>query len=292
MSRAENDTADRVLTLPAPGGRAVFYLPQPPLSGLVQSIWLYEAAAPAHARERVLPSGTMQLTINLREDRLQVSDRVDSGRSMMFPGSLISGAYARPFVIDAVHQSSIMGVAFRPGGAFPFFDSPADDFRDEHVSLDTLWGAAASDLREQLLEAATPGARLHILAQALLARATKPLTRRPAVAFALKAFRGGVPAGTVGDVTEQVGLSPRRFIQLFSEEVGLTPKLFCRIQRFQKALRAAHRREEIDWAEVAAACGYFDQSHLIHDFRAFTDVSPSAYLSQRGEHLNHLPLPD
>jgi AraC-like DNA-binding protein len=234
----------------------------------------------------------MQLIINLREDKLQVSEPDGSSEPNTFPGSLLCGAYSEPFLIDTIHRSSMMGVHFLPGGAFPFLGPPADEFRNAHVSLDTIWGTGGVDLRERLAEAGTPGDKVCVLAEALLQQATGPLIRRPAVTFALKAFRGGVPAGTVREVTEQIGLSSRRFIQVFSEEVGLTPKLFSRVQRFQKALRMIRRRGDVDWAEVAAASGYFDQAHLIHDFREFSGLSPTAYLPFRGPHINHVTVPN
>ncbi len=104
-------------------------------------------------------------------------------------------------------------------------------------------------------------------------------------------------ARTVAEVTDQLGLSPRRFIQVFAEQVGLTPKLFCRVRRFHEVMRRVHlpgndEGSRIDWTEVALSCGYFDQAHFIRDFRAFSGLNPSAWLAQRGEHLNHVPILD
>lgn len=76
----------------------------------------------------------------------------------------------------------------------------------------------------------------------------------------------------------------------FARGVGMTPKLFCRVWRFQRVLRAVHHRDAVDWTEVALACGYFDQPHLIHDFREFSGLSPTEYLAARTEHLNHVPM--
>jgi AraC-like DNA-binding protein len=163
---------------------------------------------------------------------------------------------------------------------------------DEIVSLETLWGATASDLRDQLLAASTPETRFRILERYLLAQAAWPLTRHPAVAFALKEFRSVPHMRTISDVTEHTGLSSRRFIQVFSEEVGLTPKLFCRVRRFQEVLRLIEKGQHIEWTEIALTCGYFDQAHCIHDFRALSGLNPTAYLTQRGEHRNHVPLCD
>lgn len=122
------------------------------------------------------------------------------------------------------------------------------------------------------------------LEAALLQRLERP--RNPAVAFAIRRFRR---ATSVAAVAQEIGLSQRTFINLFAREVGMTPKLYCRVRRFNRALRMVHRREDVDWAEVALACGYFDQPHMIRDFRAFADLTPSKYLELRTEHLNHVP---
>lgn len=268
------------------------YIPQPPLSAFVDMFWLYEGQQQQHARERRLPDGSMELVINLREDTLRVYDRQHHDQFQSFRGGLISGAHSEFIVLDTTCLSSIIGIHFKPGGAFPFLTLPAGELHDEIVSLETLWGTTASDLREQLLEASTPETRFRILEQYLLARAAQPLARHPAVAFALKEFRRVPHLSTISDVTEHIGLSSKRFIQAFSEEVGLTPKLFCRVRRFQEVLRRIEKGQQIKWAEIALTCGYFDQAHCIHDFRAFSGLNPTAYLTHRGEHRNHVPLFD
>jgi AraC-like DNA-binding protein len=161
--------------------------------------------------------------------------------------------------------------------------------------LDALWGAAACDLRDKLLAASTPETRFRILEQSLLAHTTRPLVRHPAVSFALTEFQSTPPHPNkrpISDVSDHIGLSQRRFIQLFSDEVGLTPKLFCRVRRFQEVLRLVDKGQQLNWTDIALTCGYFDQAHFIHDFRDFSGLIPSVYLTRRGEHLNHVPLLD
>jgi len=85
----------------------------------------------------------------------------------------------------------------------------------------------------------------------------------------------------------ELGISHRRFIEVFHRAVGLTPKRFCRIRRFQRVLREAHQAPAIRWTDVAAMCGYSDQAHLIHDFRAFSGLTPAEYTARRTRHQNH-----
>lgn len=132
---------------------------------------------------------------------------------------------------------------------------------------------------------------MRILERFLLERAAWEQAPHPAVTFALASFQTGPQRRSISEVTTQLGLSPKRFISLFEEAVGLTPKVFCRLLRFQEALQRTTRGQPAQWAELALDCGYFDQAHFIHDFQAFAGLTPSAYLTQRGEHHNHVLLP-
>ncbi|MBW3553194.1 MAG: AraC family transcriptional regulator [Gemmatimonadetes bacterium] len=252
-------------------------VPSSPLSDFVALLWLYDGYARPHPKERLLPTGTVELVIDLREGTRGGG------------GAVVCGAYSEFFEIGTAAEMSVIGVHFRPGGAFPFFAPPVGELHNLHVPLEDLWGPGAVDLRERLLAARTPALRLRILERELLIRAIRPLVRHRAVAGALRWFEGP-HARTVAEVSRDTGLSHRRFIELFKAEVGLTPKLFCRVRRFQEVVRIAHARSEIDWARTALACGYFDQAHFIHDFRAFAGLTPSAYLARRTEHMNHVPL--
>jgi len=174
------------------------------------------------------------------------------------------------------------------------FDARDEDLRrrelaDQIVPLDALWRNWAAELRERLLAAETPTRRLDILEQAVTARAAG-IDRHPAVGFALDEFRGR--ARMVSDVTAQLGMSSRRFIDLFRDQVGLSPKRYCRVRRFQEVLGLIRSGRPIDWADLAVTAGYFDRAHFIHDFRAFSGIVPSAYARENLRHGNHVPIRD
>ena len=122
-------------------------------------------------------------------------------------------------------------------------------------------------------------ARFEILEQALLAELARGFEAHGAVGFALRRFMAAPHATTIAGVTDQIGLSPKRFIQIFRDETGFTPKVFCRIRRFQQALDLMEAASSVEWAKVALDCGYFDQAHFIHDFRAFSGINPTSYLA-------------
>jgi len=126
----------------------------------------------------------------------------------------------------------------------------------------------------------------------------QPLKRHAVVDFALRVrgiAEGGsaarTPIPTVGTVTDQI-VQHSPFQSTLPRSGGADSKLFCRVRRLQQVLNLLAGKTQVDWADIAFSCGYFDQAHLIHDFRAFADCTPTEYLAQRGFHPCHVVLPD
>ena len=276
------------------------YIPRPPLSDFVADIWLYEGYSSPHFRERILPSGTIELVINLQEDELRIYDARKEECCKRLSGALVSGAYSGFFVTDTTEEKSIMGVHFKPAGAFPFLGVSPEELANRHVNLKDLWGSAAPELRERLCEAKTPQSRFRLLENALVTHLLRPPEHHPAVSAGMNLFEQTGGRLLVREMSKQLQLSQRRFIQIFAGEVGMTPKLFSRIQRFHRAVNLVRLGEgSLDWAQLASVCGYFDQAHLINDFVGFSGFTPNSYLQhsrlleRNGQHRkrNHIPLP-
>jgi AraC-like DNA-binding protein len=274
------------------------YTPRQPLCEFVRDFWLYENYEGAHERELILPSGTFEMVFNLRENELRIYDPAEPRNCRRFSGALVSGPYSGSFMSDAVEEQTILGVHFKPGGAVAVLGCPAAEFQDAHVDLSALWGAAATTLRERLCATKEPDERFQLLEQILVKRLASYRGGHDAVQTALDIFRRTHGRARTQDIARAADLSQRRLISLFAIEVGLTPKLFGRIRRFQHAMHRSQAETTVDWAQLADECGYFDQSHLIRDFLAFTGVSPGDYrrrhdrLDRGGAHVkrNHLPL--
>lgn len=253
------------------------YIPNPPLSNFVDYFWYVEGWDLPHTRERLFPTGRMELVIDL-------------SRNHALQPPIVSGIYSKSSEINIIPFSSLIGVQFKPGGSLPFFPSAADALHNRRVALTDLWGTTAMQLQEQLVTTPSVTACFQLLEQMLRAQIITQVKLHPAVLYALNRFQQMFNGDSVADVVAETGLSSRRFIQIFRQQVGLTPKLFCRIQRFQQSLHALATRKDVEWVRLANACGYFDQAHFINEFRTFSGLNPTAYLSNRGENPNHLAL--
>jgi AraC-like DNA-binding protein len=258
-----------------------FYKPKPPLSTFIDNFWLYEGYQPKHKTECILPTGTLELAINLRQNELRFQDAERPKNCFRFSGAVVSGAHGRGFAPDTAEEVFMIGVHFKPGGAFPFLGLPAGDLADTHVDLAILWGPSAGRLRERLCEARSSADRFQLLQEALMSRLCQGVKQHYAVSAALELFGKNQAGPRVREAAKYLGLSQRRFIQVFKAEVGMPPKLFSRIQRFQQTRTFIQHNPSINWADLAVSLGYCDQSHFIREFLEFSGLSPTDYLNRR-----------
>jgi len=246
--------------------------PRSPLSSVVECIWHHEGGSVGHSRENVLPDGRFQIVLNL-----------DAGNGA------VCGLRSQHVVIDPARIPWMMGVAFRPGGALGFLRASALEFWNRSVALDLVWRAQATSIIDQLREAGSAHNRLRILEMALTFRMqSSERAMHPAVNYALQLFNNTPHVSTVADVSMEIGWSRRWFSQTFSEQVGMTPKHYCRLMRFCKIVRQIASNQRVDWADVALSGGFYDQAHLIHEFRAFSGLSPERYLRAEHPFPNHV----
>jgi AraC-like DNA-binding protein len=265
------------------------YLERPPnplLRSWVRTLWYCRAPHVPHRRERVLPNGCMQIILNL--SRSYLTDCGENGKANRhLPRAIVVGTRARYEVVDTADMEELAGILFQPGGFAGLFRERASLFFERLIPLDDVWVGAC--LTDRLNEVPTPVEKLRTL-DVLLAQILRPGTgRSELVDHAIHLFGKG--ALSVAQCAQSVGISERRLSQVFHEEVGISPKMWCRIRRFQAAVQALHDGADVPWAELALACGYYDQSHFANDFRAFSGADPTTYSKQRGPWQNHLSLP-
>jgi AraC-like DNA-binding protein len=267
-------------------------IPAPPLREFVRSLWYARVPQAPHARERVLPTGCVQVIVNLARDFLL--DCPEGKADSRMPPALVVGARSVYEIVDTSDMAELIGIVFEPGGFGLFAADAVDLFSNRTIDLEAVWGATTRGLRDRLRELPTPEVRLGCLEGFLAERVAPRLTRHGPlrsceVAFALHAFACEPGAATVREVARKIGWSERHFSQVFREEVGLAPKTWSRVQRFQRVVRQLHAGCEVRWAELALDCGYYDQSHFANEFRAFSGIDATTYSARRTVWANHIP---
>jgi AraC-like DNA-binding protein len=266
-------------------------IPAAPLGRFVQVFWYSQLPVDAHHYERILPTGCTQVILNLERDYLH--DCLQGAADQPIAPALVIGGRTTYEIIAVRDMASLIGISFKPGGFAAFAGDAVDRFSNLSIPLEAAWGTASLVLRSRLRETDDIRTRFRMIEAFLLERlaaCTRPnaTARQRLVGFALEKFGAAPALSTVREVARSTGLSERRFSQIFREEVGHSPKVWCRIQRFQRAVRTLHAGGVIPWAELALDCGFYDQSHFANEFRAFSGVDVTTYSTNRTRWANHI----
>lgn len=216
------------------------------LAPFVRCYWILEGGPEdAGSRNRIFPDGSMEIAFQLADPFLQAGRGQDR--------AVLIGQQWEPVDVTAQRRSECVGIRFHPGGAFPFLRFAQSEVAGTLVCLDQIWGGRAEQVWQRLGEARTHRQKVAVLDSFLISMAPEPVERSN-------------------------GVSPRQQRRRFEREVGIPPKLFARIRRFQRALTALR---EAPAAVAAIDCGYYDQAHLIRDFRQFAGMTPKMWTRQR-----------
>jgi AraC-like DNA-binding protein len=264
--------------------------PAAPLALYVDSLWYSERGVLPHTRERCLPTGCADIVVPLLQDHLIRYDREQDLHARRLRGAIVQGPFDRFGVRGTEGPSAVVGVHFTPGGAAAFFGDVLPGLRNRTELLEDLWGTAACELRERLQAATSPQRALQLLHGHLLQRLRNAAPPDPLAAFAIEAFRRDPARARVEPVQRDSGCTPAQFIRRFEQAVGLTPKRYARVLRLGVLLPSLVRCGPRDWAQTAAGAGYFDQSHLIREFRQLAGMAPGSYAPVRVDQPTHVAL--
>ena len=245
----------------------------PRLAEVVTSMWFGEGKT-AYQRDRILPSGQSQLLINLGPPQY----RVEPGPPEVhipFVNIWYSGLHQGPIDTEAPHGNALLGVAFSAHGTFPWLGERMDGLSDRIIALADALGDGALRLRERLLNTPSLEARFTCVERWLLARLEARTLIHPAVRWAVDQIAATGGRLRIEQLATRSGFTRKHLGNLFRQQVGLSPKSLARVHRFRGALQLLDRANgQVPWAELAEQCGFYDQSHLINEFRRFTGFSP------------------
>jgi AraC-like DNA-binding protein len=263
------------------GGLAlVRYAASPRLRGVAQDYWGYAEQTAGPLRRRELPSADVIVIVNLGAP-LQVAQPSSAPSVIPTGGGFVAGLHETYTLTETAGSQSGVELRLSPLGAYRLLGQSMDALANRSVPLDEVCGAWAVNLAERVQAAPTWDDRFAVLDAALAARLTHTRSPSPEVAWAWRqlAMSGGrVPIATLA---EELGWSPKRLIARFREQVSLPPKQVARLLRFQRVTDLFLATETPDWGLLARQCGYYDQSHLIHEFQRFAGDSPHGLTRRR-----------
>lgn len=253
--------------------------PSPELAEQIECFWLLTGTGASGESEaqRVLPDGCPELIFNFGDPFQRL---LENGRTEKQGRALVAGQLERAIRIRPTGAVRLLGLRFRPGGAHRFLGFPQNELTGRIQELEAVAGMWARPLISEVLDARTRGEAKAALERVLVRRRRERTEAEQGVEKAVDAILASGGMVLPGRLAEAMGISGRQLARRFERVVGLGPKRFCRIIRFQQVFRRVERGERVSWAAVAAECGYYDQAHLIKDFKEFSGETPPALFLQ------------
>lgn len=174
-------------------------------------------------------------------------------------------------------RAQVFGVKFRPGGFRPFFKSPISKLTDRSISAAEVLGEEIEELGTLALSLSNEEEKIEA-ANAFFRRRLPKTNETIELADRLvERILNEPEIGTVDDLVERTGIGKRSLQRIFNEYVGVSPKWVIRRYRLHELIEKLNSGDKLNWAQLALELGYFDQAHLINDFKVFIGWSPSRY---------------
>jgi AraC-like DNA-binding protein len=170
----------------------------------------------------------------------------------------------------------VFTIQFQPSGFHQLFGVPMPELTDQALEARSVLGPSFCGLERRLVDAASFSERVRLATNFLLNQGVG--RRKPDIVGRLAndilERRGAL---RLTEAAERGGLSLRQLERRFRDTIGVTPKRYARIVRFHAASEAKAHLNERAWTDIAHDLGYYDQMHMVHDFRIFAGESPTAW---------------
>ena len=248
------------------------HAPPDALAAVLHCLWTFEDDAPGGEPQRIVPDGRCELIVHLGEPYREV------GNDAPQPRVLFAGQLTKPLWLESTGPCAVVSARFRPAAARAFVGYSMRRTTDLRLALDEVVPGLAWGLAESLARLPAMEDRALTLARWVGDRVQHAAVRDD-LAVRLAAERIEATGGEV-DVAELVaasGLGRRQFERRFGEQVGIGPALLASVLRFRRVFDLIEHDSSRPWTDAALAAGYFDQSHLIRDFRRFVGCTPTEF---------------
>lgn len=250
------------------------YIPHPALQQLVVSISTVDAQLPPGISRAINPYPPTPFQSLM----FYCNNPIDMGRDDTAfekqPLITVIGPQVSRVNIQVNDRLRAIRVDFAPGGMYRLVGTPMRLIFDQGLDAYHFFGPEMNSLNNQLQDVDSLEEGKNIVEQFLLKKATGLKEWLP-FDGAMQTLMQAQGDASIEEIASLACLSLKQFERKCKERLGMTPKLYARILKFSKAYRLHEAFPHLSWTQIAHEARYFDQMHMIRDFKVFAGVNPS-----------------
>jgi AraC-like DNA-binding protein len=249
------------------------FLPAEPLRSYIDNYWVLRTPKPILLQENIFVDGKADILFNFGcAYQRRYLDQPEAADHLA--RSNLDGQRKSPVGILQQGAVHLVGVRFKAGGLAAFVRCPLHELSNLTVDIYDIFGVDAAELEFRLYDA-PPEQQIALLDSFFLRRLQLPTSYIVTLMLA-RTLATAVDDLAISQLCREAGYSFRSVDRFFRQFFGLSPRFYARIIRFQRALSMLPNAH-LGLAEIAFACGYYDQAHLTKEFQAFAAQTPTQY---------------
>jgi len=252
------------------------FSPSEDLSAFIKCFWTLKGDEGAGEKQTIVPDGSMEIIFHKGDLYRQYST---DGSTLVQPRCFVIGQLTRPLEIAATGKTNIFAVRFHPYGFKPFSSWPLYHFENTAVSLEDVFGENGMSLENEVLSEHSHLQNILTVETFLIELLHQSNTADDIIESTIELIVKANGRHPVNELSNQIHISRRQLERKFSSKVGLSPKYLSRIIRLQSTLRQILSENYDSLTSLTYEEGYYDQAHLIREFKAFTGQTPKEYYS-------------
>ncbi len=249
------------------------------LSPYVKQYWAienYMMPEESHV-QRIVPTGLLELYFYLGD-----RPKVVSKNKSFLDNTLISGQQKEYYDIVSTGSLSVFTITFEPQGAMLFFDLPIIELYDQTIPARYIQKDAIDKVESELFESKSFSEKVCIIENYLAQQLIKNQREHDGVRISESISIINQTSGIVSveALASRACLSRKQYERIFKSCIGISPKRFLKIIRFQNAIFRMQLNSKASLTNLTHECGYYDQSHMIKDFKYLTGMTPKLFFSK------------
>jgi AraC-like DNA-binding protein len=224
--------------------------------------------------QRIVPSGLLELIFYLGNKPTSLDNKKSINSN-----TLITGHLNEYYDLKIEGKMSLFSIIFLPHGLSAFLNLPIQEIYNQNIPLKYVFKDDVEEIEFNLFEAKSFSKQISIIENYLFNILKKNqinynFERINSSIFKINQSKGLI---SIDKLASEACFSRKQYERVFSQFVGSSPKQFLKIVRFQNAIDQKSKNSDLNLSSLAYDCGYYDQAHMINDFKNISGMTPKQY---------------